>query len=252
MTTTALRLSALVVVLLVATLPSPLHAAEQEPWAPHPTTIYPVKILIYEHFTVGYDEAAKNPAWVSYHLSGPIAYRGKENRPATFATEFRTAAHVANSDYTGSGYDRGHLCPAYAMFSRFGKEGLTETFTMSNVIPQTHTLNAGIWEDLESSVAGRSGKKGRDVGDGWAANFQGGVWIINGPAYDRRPASEKLRNGTWVPSECWSIVIKMGQSRTAEAYIMPNTDDVRGPYTRFKTSVEAVRLKSGVTVAIDD
>ena len=46
--------------------------------------------------------------------------------------------------YNGTTYDRGHMCPAYAMFSRHGPEGFLATFICSNIIPQPHSVNAGI------------------------------------------------------------------------------------------------------------
>jgi hypothetical protein len=46
---------------------------------------------------------------VLYQLQGAILHHGHEQRPATFATAFRTAARVAHHDYSGSGFDRGDL-----------------------------------------------------------------------------------------------------------------------------------------------
>ena len=42
---------------------------------------------------------------------------------------------------------------------------MASTFIMSNVIPQVHSLNAGLWEDLESAIAGRDhhGEEVRDI-----------------------------------------------------------------------------------------
>jgi DNA/RNA endonuclease G (NUC1) len=77
-------------------------------WEPQPRSPLPLTLLGYRHFSIGYDEQAKNPAWVLYQLQGAILHHGHEQRPATFATEFRTAAHVAHHDYSGSGFDRGH------------------------------------------------------------------------------------------------------------------------------------------------
>lgn len=231
---------------LPATLPpGPIivPAPTVAPWSPQPSSVYPVKVITYGRFTVGYDEAAKSPAWVAYHLEGPITFHERADRPATFQTEFRTAAHVSHGDFTGSGFDRGHLCPSYAMLSRHGVAEMRETFTMANVIPQRHGLNAGEWEGLEEAIAGRSGK-----GDGWAAQ-PGGVWVINGPAYDKRPASQTLRNRTWVPVECWSVILrKTAQEWQATAFLMPNIDDVPGPFSRYLVTVDKVAKASGVDV----
>lgn len=212
-------------------------------WQPHPTSTLPLKVLTYPHFTIGYDEAAKNPAWVAYHLAGPILHHGHEQRPTTFATDFGTAAHVSHHDYSKSGFDRGHMCPAYALFSRYGDDGLKETFIMSNVIPQYHGLNAGEWENLESMIAGRDGH-----GDGWAATY-GAVWVINGPVYDQRPVRERLRNGTWIPGACFSVVLRVVNGHwDALAAVMPNEKDVAGPVSRYLTTIAVIKRESQIDV----
>ena len=216
-----------------------VYQTEIANWEPNPTSMLALKVLKHEHFTVGYDEIAKNPAWVSYRLSGPITFHGSEDRPSTFATDFKTAAHVAHRDYSNSGFDRGHLCPAYAIYSRFGMAGMKSTFVMSNVIPQHHGLNAGEWEQLEELVAGRSGKS-----DGWAGKY-GGSWVINGPIYDLRPAADQLKNGTWIPGACFSVVLRQVDGRwDALSFVMPNTKDVRGPVVRYLTTIAVIDRKA--------
>lgn len=111
---------------------------------------------------------------------------------------------------------------------------MKETFIMSNVIPQYHGLNAGEWEQLEAMIAGRPGKN-----DGWAASY-GPVWVINGPLYGHRPAPEKLTNGTWVPTTCFSVVLRQsGGEWDALAFEMPNQKNVAGPVTRYLTTITA-------------
>lgn len=161
------------------TLP-PQHAVRWRPALRQGT----LTILDKQWFVIGYDERRKNPAWVTYDLAGPITHPGPEpTRPATFQTDFATTARVSQHDYTGSHFDRGHMCPAYAMWSRNGEAGFLATFTCSNIIPQPHAVNAGIWEDLEVEVAGRWNTHGAEpAGGGWAQQF-GRVTVINGPVY---------------------------------------------------------------------
>jgi endonuclease G len=216
-------------------------SADASAWQPQPTSTLLLKPLTYRYFSIGYDEQARNPAWVVYRLAGPIIHHGHEHRPATFATEFRTAAQVAHQDYNGSGFDRGHMCPAYALFSRFGDEGLQTTFTMANVIPQYHDLNAGAWEHLEEAIAGRDGH-----GDGWAAS-DGPLWIINGPVYDTRPASAMLRNRTWVPRACFSVILRQLDGHwDALAVEMPNLVRVTGPWMRYLTAIGTIERETRI------
>ena len=112
---------------------------------------------------------------------------------------------------------------------------MKSTFVMSNVIPQTHGLNAGEWEQVEELVAGRNGK-----GDGWAGKF-GSVWVVNGPIYEKRPVTERLGNGTWIPNSCFSVVLRQVDGKwDCLAFVMPNTKDVVGPVSRYLTMVATI------------
>jgi len=54
-------------------------------------------------------------------------------------------------DYVGSGYDRGHMCPAASNLCS-GDKVQSECFYFSNMTPQPHTLNAGTWKTLETQT----------------------------------------------------------------------------------------------------
>ena len=50
-------------------------------------------------------------------------------------------------DYSGAGFDRGHLCPHG---DRAGSpEASRATFAMTNMIPQAPNVNQGAWADME-------------------------------------------------------------------------------------------------------
>jgi len=54
---------------------------------------------------------------------------------------------VRPNDYTGSGYDRGHIAPS-ADRTRNEADN-SATFLMSNRMPQVPEINKGVWGDLE-------------------------------------------------------------------------------------------------------
>lgn len=203
-----------------------------------------LQILETPYFTIGYDNQRKNPAWVTYDLDGPISHPGPEpTRPATFSTDFRTSAHVSQSDYTRSGYDRGHMAPAYAMWSRHGSEGFLATFTCSNIIPQLHSVNAGVWTELEVDIAGRSGH-----GGGWAEKL-GHLTVINGPIYGQKP--EHFRSGVTIPEACFAIVLDQQEADgcyRAIAFKIPNVEGTRGPLTRWITTIKKIEDDTGLDV----
>ena len=203
----------------------------------------PLQILESSHFTVGYDNDRKNPAWVVYDLTGPIVNLERSPDRPIFATDFRTTAHVAHRDYTRSGFDRGHLAPAFAMWSRHGTEAFLATFICSNIIPQYHEQNAGVWEDLEDNIAG-----GHRQGNGWAGSL-GNITVINGPVYEGQ--IETLKTGIAVPTACFSIVLDWqedGSGYKALAFLIPNARTVKGPLHRWLTSIKTIESATGLDV----
>ncbi len=187
-----------------------------------PVSSRPLQILHKAHFTIGYDNDRREPAWVSYALSGPIVFHGKEHRPAKFADDPEVSTPAHHADYTSSGFDRGHMCPAYAEYSRFGPDGMAGTFITSNIIPQVHALNAGPWEDIETMIAGREGR-----GDGWAGRY-GQVFVTDGPVHVAGEAT--IPGGEPEPSACFMIVErKDGQRWDALAFELPNRDEHGSP-----------------------
>lgn len=57
-------------------------------------------------------------------------------------------AYVRHSDFTNSGYQRGHLCPAADRSAC--SELMRGTFRLSNVAPQVPSLNTGAWKASEN------------------------------------------------------------------------------------------------------
>jgi DNA/RNA endonuclease G (NUC1) len=150
---------------------APVNTAQPTGLAPFglPQSKRPLEILDKQHFAIGYDDDALEPAWVVYPLSGPIVETGKEKRPARFATDPAVAHPSQHDDYDRSGFDRGHMCPAFAEWSRFGTEGMTATFVTSNIIPQRGPLGGpGILHRRPRRHGRRVGRRLRHgVGHRW-------------------------------------------------------------------------------------
>jgi endonuclease G, mitochondrial len=100
-----------------------------------------VNIVNYKYFTIGYTKQGTN--WCAYRLTSDMVKKDTtRNRPS-----FKTFNSIKTSDYTNTGYDRGHLAPADS-FS-FDLEGYNETFFLSNIVPMKPKLNRQVWKWLE-------------------------------------------------------------------------------------------------------
>lgn len=122
-------------------------------------------IIEHNDYTISYDSKSKIPEWVAYELT-PQMMGNTKRTGKRFQQEDLDIPQAKDSDYTGSGYTRGHMAPA-ADFSATEKS-MWETFYLTNCCPQTETMNNGCWQDLEKKV--RS----------WAKRY-GSVYVVSGP-----------------------------------------------------------------------
>jgi endonuclease G len=129
------------------------------------------------------------------------------------------------ADYVGSGLDRGHNMPAAENLCQ-GADVQTESFYMSNMTPQYHSLNAGDWKTLE--VLERATALERDSVHVWA----GSVGVA------------KKIGRVSVPKQCWKVIYTV-KDKQYLAFIFNNTPDKpKGLYTH-QVPVQAVEKLTG-------
>ncbi len=106
-------------------------------------------LMIKSRFVLSYNRSKGTANWVSWHLS--TAWKGTTERTNNFRPDETLPSawyKVQTSDYTNSGFDRGHLCPSDDRDGSF--EDNDETFLMTNIAPQAPNNNRGLWADLEA------------------------------------------------------------------------------------------------------
>jgi endonuclease G len=184
-----------------------------------------LRILTNNAYRVGYDEIMRNPAWVAYKLRRVVKDAPMGERPESFETDLRTIAQVASSDYTGSGYDRGHMAPNWGIAHCYGLDAQRQTFLMSNIVPQRHRLNDGLWKQLEQREA-----------TSYVARFHE-VWVLCGPVYHAE--HQVIGNGTAIPAGFFKIIVDEME------------DGVRALAFRFNQEGDAEDLEAALTT-IDD
>ena len=106
-------------------------------------------LLIRSQYALSYNNSKGMANWVSWHLSP--AWKGTAARCNCFTSDALLPAgyfKATTSDYTGTGFDRGHICPSD---DRDGSDtDNAATFKMSNISPQAPVLNQQTWGDLEN------------------------------------------------------------------------------------------------------
>lgn len=89
-----------------------------------------------ESYVTCYDPRSRTPAWVIEQLSADTLSGTSDRKLCEFMED--DSVHVyhraTNSDYRGSGFDRGHL--AAAANHKRSQKAMEDTFYLSNVVPQ--------------------------------------------------------------------------------------------------------------------
>lgn len=191
-------------------------------------------ILRNEGFMVEYSEKLKNPLWVIYQVGDKKHKTGK--RPSGFSKDWRSIANVSHDDYTGSGYDRGHMAPNYVIASRYGRNAQLETFLMTNISPQTPNLNQRSWQRLEELVA-------NDFSD-----WHGPFWVVTGPIFGANPPTLKSSNVP-IPKAFYKILIKpstVDMPPKALAFIFPQNAKGNANLMNFVTTINDIQQQTGI------
>ncbi|HOM65150.1 MAG TPA: DNA/RNA non-specific endonuclease [Ignavibacteriales bacterium] len=194
-------------------------------------------IVKHKYFILCYDEGNEIPKWVAHVLT-----RDRVNKIVVKRTDdFREDPYVPTKsalpeDYKGSGYDRGHMLPAADM--RWSKEAMSETFYMSNMVPQARKMNSGIWNEIETKV--------RE----WAKIYDT-LFIVTGPIITKYPPQKIGRiNKVTVPDYLYKAILrKQNGELNAIAFIVPNQNKLKS-YKIFDYiyPIDSVEVKTGLNL----
>lgn len=198
----------------------------------------PARLLTNRGYLAGYSDVLANPLWAAYRVADVDPLPAPGERPERFETDPRTVARVEPEAYSGTGYDRGHVAPNYAVATRHGEEAQRETFLMSNVMPQRHGLNAGPWKQLELRIA-----------TSWPARF-GEVWVLAGPVFGAKPGRLKGRDrgvAPALPEACYMIVVDESAGRVrALAFILPQEPAEGADLNEFLVTIDEVERRTNL------
>lgn len=143
-------------------------------------------------YTLSYNNAYKTPNWVAWELTRQETNGNEERKNRFIPDPDLPEPRAEHSDYTNSGYDRGHMAPAADM--KWSKKAMEESFYMSNICPQNQKLNRDDWNDLEETCRG------------WARKY-GTVYIACGPIYDRESPKRIGEHKIAVPDRFFKVVL---------------------------------------------
>ncbi len=187
-------------------------------------------VVCHTYYAVSYSEEHEQAEWVAYELlrerlEKPWVERSGAFRPCPdVSTESATPR-----DYTGSGYDRGHLVPAADM--AFDPVAMDKTFLMCNISPQVRAFNGGIWRELEENM--------RD----WARRV-GQLYVVTGPVLSMPPVERIGFNRVSVPQAYYKIALAPRQ-QSGIAFVIPNALSER-PLMDYACTIDDVEALTNI------
>ncbi|SDL29351.1 endonuclease G [Modicisalibacter muralis] len=192
------------------------------------------RVLRNDGVLIGWSDIRVNPLWVSYRLRDVDESR-IASRP-DYQQDWRTLWPVAADSYGGSGYDRGHLAPNYAIALVHGREAQLDTFLMSNISPQRPDLNRRLWQRLEEVVI-----------DHFVPRFDA-LQVVTGPVFpaDIFPSVLRRVGLVQVPSAFYKILVVPGERPMALAFLMPQTVHGNEPLDRYLASIDEIEARTGL------
>lgn len=176
---------------------------------PAPLSGVSEQIIKKKAYIVSYNKDSRIPNWVAWHLiaqhvDGDIPrsndYREDYDVPAPRAT---------NEDYKGSGWSRGHMCPAGD--NKWDATAMSESFLLSNMCPQDASLNSGVWNKIELDCRQ------------WAKKY-GDLYIVCGPLFLNREHESIGDNKVVVPEAFFKVILCLQGSPKGIGFIVRNNE----------------------------
>lgn len=186
-------------------------------------------------YMVGYSDIKGNPLWVVYKLTSLSENTPHLKRPESFSADWRNLGLITSSDYTNSGYDRGHMAPNHAISLLYGKQAQVETFLMTNITPQKPSLNQKFWQRLEEMEL-----------DSFAPKFKE-VWVYTGPLFDEKTTRLKSSYFVEIPDAFYKIYVGVEANGTLKtlAVIVPQNAKANDRMEKYLVSIDEVERRSG-------
>ena len=196
-----------------------------------------------KYYALSYNDTKGTPNWVSWRVAQEdlgdasregLVFQPDDDLPAGFKK-------VVTQEYSRSGFDRGHMCPAADRGADM--ESLKATFVMTNVVPQSPANNRKGWEQFEGYCRSLV-KQGKEL------------YVVAGPqgeggAGENGPAASIAGGKVVVPAKTWKVVLVLNQGGGVDAdarligLITPNDQTVDEHWEKYRHSVREIEQLTG-------
>mgnify|MGYP002851969278 FL=1 len=200
---------------------------------PLPLTDRDEQLLYRKAYIVSYNKQTLQPNWVAWHLTGEHTYGDVARPGAAWHDDSEVPQpRVYHRDYSGTPWDRGHMCPAGD--NKWDSVAMYESFLLTNACPQSKALNSGIWNQLEMSC--------RE----WARRW-GDIYIVCGPLFLNQEHDTIGQHRIPVPDAFFKVVADLNPDHPKGiGFICRNNEGTRKRDLYTNTISEVERI-TGIT-----
>lgn len=180
---------------VVVEIPAPINQEEQ--------------ILTRKAYTASYNQALKIPNWVAWHLTAEHAEGDYPRDPYYYEDKEVSLPRATSEDYRGSGWSRGHMCPAGD--NKWDSIAMRESNLLTNICPQHQALNSGVWNRIEQDCRR------------WAKMY-GDIYIVCGPVLLNREHETIGVNQVVVPEAFFKVILCLQGKPKAIGFVVRNNE----------------------------
>ena len=203
-------------------------------------------LMVKGQYALSYNNSTRIPNWVSWQLNS--SWLGSTARQDDFRADTTLPAgwyQVQGTDYSGSGFDRGHMAPSADRTNSVANN--SATFLMTNMVPQAPDNNQGIWANLENYS--------RDlVNQGKELYIISGYYGYGGTG-SNGSATTVAGGKVLVPGRLWKVIVVNNPGTTASgvstgtrviAVDIPNVQGIRtADWRNYRVSVDSIEANTG-------
>ncbi len=200
-------------------------------------------LMLKPQFVISYNGARKNPNYVAYQLNS--GWKGFASRQDDFRVDSSLPVSIPQavlSDYSSSGWDRGHMCASDDRDVSVPDN--SATFLLTNMIPQAPGNNQGPWRIMEAYLQCLAVVEGKEI------------FVATGGLYEGATQYTKSGSTVMVPSHTWKVATILGAvgqgpddvtalTRTISV-ILPNDQATSyQAWRNYRVSVRDVEARTG-------
>lgn len=188
------------------------------------------QIVYHDNYTLSYVEKYEQAEWVAYELLKSRMVSNDFNRPYFIEDPKVKSGSADWRNYRRSGYDKGHLCAAGDM--RYSKKAFDETFYTSNISPQKHDFNEGVWNRLEQKVRY------------WATKYDGIYVVTGGILHDDLETIGY--EDVVVPEYFYKVLLDNSRDEYKMIAFLVPAQDSDAPLYKFVVPVDTLEKRTGI------